>query len=358
MALFRKRYHPPGTPPGTLLSGRDDGRPGVRITLIDYTADSLRVDDDADAGQCRAAINAETVTWVRVQGHPSAELMRELGETLDLHPLALEDVLNAGQRPKLEPYDRQLFLVTHLPLFENGEITIHQISLFLHEHYLVTFSPCEEETFDSILRRLEAPGTRLRRQGTDYLFYTLLDLIVDQGFPLLEELGTQIELLEETVVDAPDQSVLNRIHGIKRGMIFLRRSMWPQREMVSRLLRDNDEWITPYTRVYLRDCYDHSVQILDLVESYREMSASLLDIYMSSVSMRLNEVMRVLTVIATIFMPLTFITSIYGMNFVDNSNSPWAMPELHWYFGYPLVWLLIVAVVVVMLVWFRRKRWI
>ncbi len=357
MALFPKRYHPPGTPPGTLLSGRDTGA-GVRITLVDYTADSLRVAVDADAEQCKAAINADTVTWIRVQGQPSAELMRQLGETLDLHPLALEDVLNAGQRPKLEPYDGQLFLVMHLPVTGDEEIAIHQISLFLHEHYLVTFSPCEEETFESIVKRLEVSGTRLRRQGIDYLFYTLMDLIIDQGFPLLEDLGTQIELLEEAVVNSPDQSVLARIHDIKRTMILLRRSMWPQREMVSRLLRDNDEWITPSTRVYLRDCYDHTVQILDLVESYRDMSASLLDIYMSSVSMRLNEVMRVLTVIATIFMPLTFITSIYGMNFVDNSNSPWAMPELHWYFGYPLVWLLIVVVVVVMLAWFRRKRWI
>ncbi len=358
MALFPKRYHPPGTPPGTLLSGTDGDQPEAQITLIDYTAAELSIEPGVDAARCKAAIGQQSVTWVRVQGRPTAQFMSDLGQALELHPLALEDVLNGGQRPKHEPYEGQLFVVMHLPVVDQGRISLHQISIFLHERYLVTFSPCEDEAFESILKRLQVAGTKVRQQGIDYLFYSVIDLIIDQAFPVLEHLGVRIELLEESVVSSPDRDALNQIHEVKRNMIFLRRSLWPQREVVSRLLRDGEEWITEHTRLYLRDCYDHTVQIMDLVESYRDMSASLLDIYMSSASMRLNDVMRVLTLIATIFMPLTFITGIYGMNFGNNEHSPWAMPELKWYFGYPLVWLLILIVVSVMLVWFRRKRWI
>jgi len=358
MALFPKRYHPPGTPPGTLLSGVGADQAGVQITLLDYSDAGFTVTRDADVAQCKAAIREDSVSWIRVQGRPTAELMRELGDAFDLHALALEDVLNAGQRPKLEPYDSQLFMVMHLPVFDNGHIALHQISIFLHERYLVTFCPCEAEAFSSIIRRLESAGTRVHQQGIDYLFYSVVDLIIDQSFPVLEQFGTQIETIEEDILSTPDREVLDRIHRIKRNMILLRRSLWPQRDVVSRLLRDGENWISEPTHVYLRDCYDHTVQILDLVESYRELSASLLDIYMSSASMRLNDVMRVLTVIATIFMPLTFITGIYGMNFGNNTQSPWAMPELRWYLGYPLVWLVIVATVAGMLAWFRRKRWL
>ena len=358
MALFPKRYHPPGTPPGTLMSKAGADQAGVHITLLDYSDAGFTVTRDASTAQCKAAIKEDSITWIRVQGHPTAELMQELGDAFELHPLALEDVLNAGQRPKLEPYDNQLFLVMHLPVFNDGHIALHQISIFLNRNYLVTFCPCDAEAFGSIIKRLETAGTRVRQQGIDYLFYSIIDLIVDQSFPVLEHFGTQIELIEEAILASPDREVLDRIHRIKRNMILLRRSLWPQRDVVSRLLRDGDEWITEPTRLYLRDCYDHTVQILDLVESYRDMSASLLDVYMSSAGMRLNEVMRVLTVIATIFMPLTFITGIYGMNFGDNTRSPWAMPELHWYYGYPLVWLAILLVVAGMLLWFRRKRWL
>lgn len=358
MALFPKRYHPPGTPPGTLTSAVDEEQVGVQITLIDYRSSGLQVIGDADVAQCKAAISDDSITWVRVQGKPTAGLMRELGDAFDLHPLALEDVLNAGQRPKLEPYDSQLFLVMHLPVFRDNQIALHQISIFLHERYVVTFCPCHTEAFASVLKRLESAGTRVRQQGIDYLLYSIVDLIIDQGFPVLEHFGGEIELIEEAILSSPDRKVLDQIHRVKRNMILLRRSLWPQREVVSRLLRECDSWFSDATRLYLRDCYDHTVQIMDLVESYRDMSASLLDIYMSSASMRLNEVMRVLTVIATIFIPLTFITGIYGMNFGNNAESPWAMPELHWYYGYPLIWLVIVAVVAGMLVWFRRKGWL
>jgi magnesium transporter len=210
----------------------------------------------------------------------------------------------------------------------------------------------------SIVRHLETAGTRVRQRGIDYLLYSIIDLVIDQSFPVLEHFGARIETIEEAIVSGPDREVLDQVHQVKRNMILLRRSLWPQREVVNQLLRDVDGWISESTHIYLRDCYDHTVQIMDLVESYRDMSAGLLDIYMSSASMRLNDVMRVLTVIATIFIPLTFITGVYGMNFGDNTASPWAMPELHWYYGYPLVWLLILGIVAGMLFWFRRKRWI
>jgi magnesium transporter len=360
MALFPKRYHPPGTPPGTLRS--HVATPAVTATpqmsLIDYGPAGFSVDLHADVAACSAAIQRDSITWVRVQGRPTAELMHDLGDAFDLHPLALEDVLNEGQRPKLEPYDGQLFLVMHLPAFDGDSITLHQVSVFVLRDYLVTFCPGTGDPFDSIVKRLEAAGTRIRQQGVDYLLYSIIDLVIDQSFPVLEHLGARIETIEESIVSGPERSILDQVHQVKRNMILLRRSLWPQREVVNQLLRDEDDWISEPTQIYLRDCYDHTVQIMDLVESYRDMSASLLDIYMSSASMRLNEVMRVLTMIATIFIPLTFITGLYGMNFADNTASPWAMPELHWYYGYPLVWLVIVGVVAGMLFWFRHKRWL
>ena len=356
MQLFPKRYHPPGTPPGTLRSPIEIET--VRISLIDYNTTDISVVTDASVEACTAAISRDSVTWVRVQGQPTAELMHELGAAFDLHPLALEDVLNAGQRPKLEPYDAQLFVIMHAPTYQNGEIGLRQISAFLHKRFLLTFCPGKEDPFASILKRLEASGTRLRQHGTDYLFYLLLDLVIDQSFPVLEILGAEIEVIEEVIVSTPERKVLYQIHQVKRNMILLRRSLWPQREVVNQLLRNEDGWIAETTSVYLRDCYDHTVQVMELVESYRDMSASLLDIYLSSVSMRLNDVMRVLTVIATIFMPVTFLTGLYGMNFGNNAASPWAMPELRWYYGYPLIWGVILGVVATMLLWFRRKRWI
>lgn len=358
MALFPKRYHPPGTPPGTLRSHAGIEPAAMQIALVDYSAGGLSITENADVAACRAAIKQDSITWVQVQGRPTADLMHTLADAFDLHPLALEDVLNAGQRPKLEPYDGQLFLVLHLPTFDNDKVMLHQISVFVLRNYIVTFCPCTLNPFVSIIKRLEGAGTRVRQQGIDYLLYSIVDLVVDQSFPVLEHFGARIETIEESIVAGPNRNVLEHVHQVKRNMILLRRSLWPQREVVSQLLRDVDGWISESTHIYLRDCYDHTVQIMDLVESYRDMSASLLDIYMSSASMRLNDVMRVLTVIATIFMPLTFITGIYGMNFGDNAASPWAMPELRWYYGYPLVWLLIVGVVGGMLFWFRRKRWI
>lgn len=358
MRLFHKRYHAPGTEPGTLATHTTLAQSPPTIQLIEYAAERVEELAQPDLPAIAERLNQDHLTWLRVTGRPDADWMQRFGELIGLHPLALEDVLNGGQRSKLEPYDGQLFMVMNVPEIEQDLIQVHQLYLFWHERYLVTFYAGAQDPFEPLLKRLRAPGTRLRSHGLDYLAYSVLDLAVDKAFPALEALGNELEALEERMIHTPDQSVLHAIHKLKRQTILLRRSVWPQRDVVNQLLRDETEWVSKPVQLYLRDCYDHTVQIMDLVDSYRDASAILHDLYLSSASMRMNEIMRVLTVIATIFIPMTFIAGVYGMNFAGQSNSPWAMPELRWYFGYPLAWLLFVSIAVVMLVWFRRKRWL
>jgi magnesium transporter len=279
-----------------------------------------------------------------------------LGEVFGLHSLAMEDIHNSGQRPKVESFDDQLFVVMALPLMEEDLVRIHQISFVMGDRFLVSFCETGFSPFEPIMRRLQMREGRLRERGVDFLLYGLLDLVIDQGFPVLEDFGLQLEDLEERILQAASSDTLGRIHVVKRELILLRRMLWPQRDVVNELLRGDQKLVREDTLVYLRDCYDHTVQVMDLIETYRDMSASMLDIYLSSVSNRMNEVMRVLTVIATIFIPLTFIAGVYGMNF-DRTAGPWSMPELGWPFGYGLVWLLMIAVALGMLVFFRRRGW-
>ncbi|MGB5570362.1 MAG: magnesium/cobalt transporter CorA, partial [Sedimenticolaceae bacterium] len=231
-----------------------------------------------------------------------------------------------------------------------------QVSFFLNESFLVSFYEGDFELFEPIVRRLQEKGSRLRSRGTDFLLYGLLDMTIDRGFPVLESFGQQLETLEEEILGANGGNTLERIHIVKRELILLRRMLWPQREVVNQLLRDDHALVHEGVRVYLRDCYDHTIQVMELLETYRDMSTSMLDIYLSSVSNRMNEVMRLLTVIATIFIPLTFIVGVYGMNF-DRSAGPWNMPELSWPFGYLSVWLIMIAVAGLMLAFFRRRGW-
>jgi len=274
-----------------------------------------------------------------------------------LHPLALEDVLNTGQRPKMELYEEQLFLVMGMPTISDHTVTVDQFSAFLGREFLVTFHTGREDPFADVRKRMQAVGNRLRSHGVDYLLYTLVDMVIDHGFPLLELFGEDVQELEEDVLEKPSTTTVQQIHRLRRELLLLRRTLWPQREVVNALLRDDTALIGRETRLYLRDCYDHAVQIIDLLESYRDVLASLLDLYYSGLSTRMNDIMRVLTVIATIFIPLTFIAGVYGMNFA-HPQSPWAMPELSWYWGYPAVLGLMVAVAAGMLFYFRRKNWL
>ena len=356
MSYFTKRYHPPGTSPGTLHSHDMTHAEPLRISLVDYTPHSFDEHTITEPSTCAQWLAKDSISWIHVQGQVDATTLRELGNVFGLHPLALEDVINTGQRPKADSYDDQLFVTMNLPILdEAGELVIEQISLFLADRLLISFHHGTSHPFQPVVERLRKRSGRIRERGADYLLYALLDVIVDQGFPLLETLGEAIEELEEELLDSPDKTMLGRIHQVRRDLLLLRRNLWPQREVLSNLGREGHEHIEESTRPYLRDCYDHTIQILDLIESYREMAASMLDVYLSSLSHRLNEVMKVLTVIATIFIPLTFIVGVYGMNFAG--NSPWAMPELEWYYSYPILWLIMIGIALGMIGYFKRRNW-
>ena len=357
MGIFNKAYHPPGTAPGTLTERPTEAAQPLRIHLTEYAPDLFEERDIARPADCKPYLDSPSITWIHVQGNISADTLRNLGELFDLHSLAMEDVLNSGQRPKLDVYGQQYFIAINLPEFRNGGIATQQISLFFGANYLVSFSTGATDPFEPVRQRLRGPAGRFRDRGADYLLYTLLDLVIDGGFPLFERFGETLEDLEAELLDKPDQTTLHRIHQLKRELLLLRRSLWPQREVVNALMRIEQPLLTEETRMYLRDCYDHTVQIMDLLETYRDMATGMLDVYLSSMSLRTNEVMRVLTLIATIFIPLTFIVGIYGMNF-SHATSPWAMPELHWYFGYPLIWLVMIAVAGGLLYFFKRRTWL
>ncbi len=358
MKVFGKSYHPPGTSPGTLVP-IDSGVP-FSIHLIDYSGEEIFEQELVTASEIGPYLsNPHSTTWVHIRGGPSAEMLRQLGSLLHLHSLALEDVANTGQRSKLEEYDDQLFAIVHLPVEDDdGRTRTEQISLFMGRGFLVSFHDAPEDPFEPVRMRLRAHSGKIRSRHSDYLLYALLDNIVDHGFPLLERYGEQIETLEEQLLDNPGKDTLAEIHQVRRDLLLIRRMLWPQREMLVRLYREECPCIEQDTRMYLRDCYDHTVQIMDLMESYREMAASMLEVYLSSVSNRLNESMRLLTIIATLFIPLTFIVGVYGMNFGNDTQSWWAMPELRWDYGYPAVWLVMIAIAGLMLYLFKRNRWL
>ena len=357
MASFEKIYHPPGTSPGTLVSHAGADLEQVSIHLIDYNASDFIENKLGSAKECQPYLDRDNITWIHLQGPVQADTIKHIGNIFELHPLTLEDVLNKGQRPKVEDYDHLLFVIMSMPIKIDDVIVIEQVSIFLGENYIISFHAGSDDPFNPLRNRLRKKSGRIRSLKADYLLYCIMDLIIDQGYPILESLGESIENIEEALLFATaKQATLGEIHHIRRELLLLRRNLWPQREVLNSLLRSENPLITEDTTVYLRDCYDHTIQILDLIENYREMAASLIDIYISSTSYRLNEIMRVLTIIATIFIPLTFVVGVYGMNF-SHPNSPWAMPELHWYYGYPAVWILMIAIVAGMVIYFKRKDW-
>ena len=357
MAYFEKTYHPPGTSPGTLVSHEGAEREEVNIRLIDYTDNDYIEKELATTDECQYYLNKDSVSWIHMQGPIRADTLKDIGKLFELHPLALEDVLNKGQRPKVEEYDDLLFVIMSMPMVVDGTTNIEQVSIFMGRNYIISFHAGNHDPFDPLRNRLRKKSGRIRSLKADYLLYSIMDLIIDQGYPVLEGLGENIESIEEALLSASaKKTTLGEIHQIRRELILLRRNLWPQREVLNNLLRGENTLINESTSLYLRDCYDHTIQILDLIENYREMAASLIDIYISSTSYRLNEIMRVLTIIATIFIPLTFIVGVYGMNF-SHPDSPWAMPELHWYYGYPVVWGAMLTVVAGMVIYFKRKDW-
>jgi magnesium transporter len=291
-----------------------------------------------------------------VAGTHEIEGLQALGARFGLHPLTLEDVVNSGQRPKLENYDDHLFIVMRV-IHSAAAVAGEQVSMYLGRSWVLTFEEIPEDAFDLVRERLRRGKGQIRSAGADYLAYSIVDAAVDHFFPVLETLGERIEALEEELVEDPDRRTLEKIHQLKRELLLIRRAAWPQREVISSLGRQESDLVHRETRVFLRDCYDHTIQIMDIVETYRDLASGMMDLYLSSVSHRTNEVMKVLTVIASIFIPLTFIAGIYGMNF-NTKASPLNMPELNWYWGYPALWLVVIGLAAGMIVYFRRKRWI
>lgn len=354
---MKRFFHKPGSigyAPGTLVTTKKVDLPSIQLTIFEYGSEIPVAERQVQTVSECFPFDANTpVTWLNVDGNHQVEILEEIGSRLDIHPLVLEDIFDTSQRPKMEDFDHYLFIELNMLSWDKNQpqVESQQVSLILGKNYVVTFTEHERDVFDPVKRHIRESKSRLIKQGADYLAYSLIDAIVDHYFIVLENLGEQIEFLEEELVTDPDPRTLHSIHELKRELIFLRKSVWPLREVISALERGDSPLFQESSLIYLRDVYDHTIQIIDTVETFRDMVSGMLDIYLSSVSNRMNEIMKVLTIIATVFIPLSFIVGLYGMNFNN-------MPELKWRWGYPMVWGVIISVVVGMLIYFRRKRWL
>ena len=342
-----------GLPPGSLVYRGEKPAGPVKITLLDYDASHLEEREIRQVEECFQFKDEPPVTWVNVDGLHEADIIEKIGRHFDVHPLSLEDIMHTEQRPKMEDFDDYIFII--FKMFYHDAAADHlkteQVSLLLGPTWVISFQEEEGDVFEPIRQRIRNAKGRIRKMGADYLAYALMDAVVDNYFLVLEKIGERVEDIEEEVVSDPDPETLQHIHRLKRELILLRKSVWPLREVIGGMERAETDLIDQKTGIYLRDVYDHTIQIIDTIETFRDMVSGMLDIYLSSVSNRMNEVMKVLTVIATIFIPLTFIAGVYGMNFAH-------MPELDWRWSYPLVWLTMTVIAVAMLIYFRRKEWL
>lgn len=328
----------------------------TQMELFDYSPENLVESTIEDPGEVVDNLRSESVTWLNVTGLNDVDALEELRECFEFHPLVLEDILRPFQRPKVESYDDHLFLVSKLFDPDNPEET-EQICYVLGKQYLLTFQETPGDVFDPVRRRIRDSRKRVRESGPDYLAYELLDAVVDAYFPVLERISDDLEFLEDELVDnETERESLEDIHKHRRSLLVLRRSAWSQREMLAQLQREDMPLIDEHTRVYLRDSYDHAIRILDIIETYREMGSSLHELHLTMTSNRMNAIMKVLTIVATIFIPLTFVAGVYGMNF-NPEVSPWNMPELNAYWGYPVTMGVMLLMALGMLEYFRRKGW-
>ena len=348
------RAAPPGSAPGTLIAHPSATKPAIH--LIGYGPESAEEREIENIDELQSLVSRWPVMWVNVDGLGDVEVVRALGEIFGLHRLTLEDVINVHQRPKVEDYSDHIFVVTRM-IDPRGTPETEQISMFLGDGFLLTFQERPGDSFEPVRERIRRHRGIIRENKADYLAYALLDTVIDSYFPVLETFGERLEALEDTVMAEARSPQVSEIHNLKRDLLLLRRAIWPQREMINGLSRQSSPFVSDRTEIYLRDCYDHVVQLMDILETYREVATDLVDVYLSSTSARMNEVMKVLTIIATIFIPLSFIASLYGMNF-DPAVSPWNMPELRWYLGYPFALALMALLAGGLLYNFRRKGWI
>jgi len=351
--INHRRSRKIGLPPGSLVHIGEKKAEQTKITILDYDGRNFQEKEAKSVEECFPFKETATVTWINIDGVHDGELIGKLGSSFGIHPLILEDIMNTAQRPKMEDLGEYIYVVLRMLSIEKGKAGIlsEQVSLILGPNFVISFQESAGgDVFDPVRERIRTGKGRLRTLGADYLAYALVDAIVDNYFIVLERLGERVEGLEDELVSEPDQETLHELHELKREMIHVRRSVWPLREVISGLGRDESVLIQRGTGIFLRDVYDHTIQVIDTVESYRDMLSGMLDIYLSSVSNRMNQVMKVLTIIATIFIPLTFIAGVYGMNFRH-------MPELEWRWGYFVVVGSMLAIGVLMVILFKRKRW-
>jgi len=351
--INHRRSRKIGLPPGSLVHIGEKKAEQTKITILDYDGRNFQEKEAKSVEECFPFKETATVTWINIDGVHDGELIGKLGSSFGIHPLILEDIMNTAQRPKMEDLGEYIYVVLRMLSIEKGKAGIlsEQVSLILGPNFVISFQESAGgDVFDPVRERIRTGKGRLRTLGADYLAYALVDAIVDNYFIVLERLGERVEGLEDELVSEPDQETLHELHELKREMIHVRRSVWPLREVISGLGRAESVLIQRGTGIFLRDVYDHTIQVIDTVESYRDMLSGMLDIYLSSVSNRMNQVMKVLTIIATIFIPLTFIAGVYGMNFRH-------MPELEWRWGYFVVVGSMLAIGVLMVILFKRKRW-
>ena len=341
-----------GLPPGTLVHIGKRRVEKVKITLIDYDEKQFQEREVKTVEECFPFKDTPTVTWINIDGIHDVDFIEKLGTHFDLHPLILEDIVNTEQRPKMEDMGNYIFTVLKMLDYDKkkDEISAEQVSVVLGSNFVISFHESERETLNPVKERISKAKGRIRKMGADYLTYAIIDCIVDNYFAILEKIGEVIEDIEKDLLKTPTAETLQSIHKLKGEMISLRKATWPLREIVSGLERAETPLIHKTTRIYFRDVYDHTIQVIDSVESHRDIVSGMLDIYLSSISNRMNEVMKVLTIFAAIFIPLTFIAGVYGMNFVF-------MPELTWRWGYPIALLIMVLAASAMLVYFKRKKW-
>jgi len=350
--VIKKVSRKTGLPPGTLIHVGKKGEEKVNISIIDYDEQHYQGKETENIEDCFPFKDKPTISWINIGGIHKIEIIEKIGKHFNLHPLLLEDILNTDQRPKIEDFDDYIFIVLKMLYYDEKEkeIISEQVSLIIGLNFVISFQEKEGDVFNPIRDRIRNAKGRIRKMGADYLAYALIDAIVDNYFIILEKIGEKIEGMEDELVANPTPETLQTIHNLKRDTIFLRKSVWPLREGINILERSESPLIQESTGIFLRDVYDHTIQVIDTIETFRDMVSGMLDIYLSSISNRMNEVMKVLTIIATIFIPLTFIAGIYGMNFKY-------MPELEWRWAYFGVLSVMLVVGILMIFYFRRRKW-
>ena len=349
----KKRIHKTGLPPGSLVFTGEQKLAQPTISLIKYSEASCETRESISVEEFPSLIDNEGVAWLNIEGIHDTALVEKIGAAFSLHPLLLEDILNPQQRPKLDEYDDVVFITAKMLFIDKqqNKIIDEQVSFVLGENFLLTFQESKPgDAFDAVRERITNNKGKIRKEKTDYLCYRLLDAIVDNYFVVLEMIGDRLEDIESEIIENPEKSSIQKIHELKRELIYLRKITWPLREVINNFHRGEHSLINQTTKIYMRDLYDHTIQVIDTIETYRDWLSGLEDLYLSSLSNKMNEVMKILTMIATLFIPLTFIVGLYGMNFKF-------MPELDWRLGYPFVWVIMITLTVVMMLYFKKKKW-